>query len=44
MIVQKNSFPIKPLKEVKKKKNCVSGELNYEESEHSTKFILWRVR
>ena len=38
MIYQKNSFPIKPLKEVKKK--CVSRELNYEENEHWTKFVL----
>ena len=31
---------IKPLKEVKKNKKCVSRELNYEENEHWTKFVL----
>ena len=34
----KNFLPIKPLKGVKKK--CVSRELNNEENEHRTKFVL----
>ena len=36
----KKFFLIKPLKEVKKIKKCVSRELNNEENEHRTKFVL----
>ena len=43
MIVKKNSFQYNPLSWKKKIIEGVSRELDNEESEHWTKFVLWRV-
>ena len=43
MIVKKNSFQYNPLSWKKKIIEDVSRELDNEESEHRTKFVLWWV-